>query len=72
MTDPTPVDPKRCPLCGTPNACALAARQPGERGVPDCWCAEIPIPRAILDQVPEPARGHACICRACAEERQSA
>jgi hypothetical protein len=56
------IDPRRCPLCGQDNACGMAA------GCATCWCFETKIPRAVLDRVPAPAQGVACVCRTCASE----
>jgi hypothetical protein len=63
----TVVDPARCPLCGAPNRCALAA---GAGTAARCWCADTAIPADRLALVPEPARGVACICAACAAPRE--
>jgi len=67
-------DPRRCPLCGRANACALAGRPAADPAAPadaaerpDCWCAALRIDPAILARVPEAARGRACLCRRCAE-----
>jgi hypothetical protein len=60
MTDP---DPSRCPLCGGPNACALAA--PGAGPEAPCWCAPERFDRALLARIPAGAVGRACICRRC-------
>ncbi|MBX3464329.1 MAG: cysteine-rich CWC family protein [Planctomycetes bacterium] len=54
-------DARRCPLCGGPNACAMAAGS----STP-CWCAAATIAPAALARVPEAARGRACLCRTCA------
>lgn len=54
----------RCPLCGAPNACAMAS---GACDASGCWCRGAAIPRAVLDRIPGAARGRVCICRACAE-----
>jgi hypothetical protein len=55
------MDPCRCPLCGQPNACAMAgASAPGP-----CWCARVHFSADLLAQVPEAARNKACICAAC-------
>jgi len=59
-----PPDPARCPLCGAPNACALAR---GETPAEACWCRAERFSEALLARVPEAARGVACICRACWE-----
>jgi hypothetical protein len=34
---------------------------------PPCWCTQAAFPTALLDRVPEAARGRACVCAACAE-----
>jgi hypothetical protein len=62
MSDAQPAsDARRCPLCGEPNACALA----GGGGEP-CWCAGATIPKATLERLPEDSRGTACVCARCA------
>lgn len=55
-------DPARCPLCGEPNACALASG--GAPGAP-CWCVGQTFPEDLLARVPQEARRRACICRRC-------
>jgi hypothetical protein len=62
-----PADPARCPLCGSPNRCALAAGAPAAG---PCWCAGRVIPADRLARVPAAARGVACICAACAAPRE--
>jgi hypothetical protein len=62
------VDPARCPLCGGPNRCALAAGASGAAA--PCWCKDAAIPRPRLALVPEAARGVACICAACAAAKE--
>jgi hypothetical protein len=65
-------DPTRCPLCGGPNRCALAApREPG-REAPPCWCRAERFPAELLARVPEAQRRRACICRACRERAAAA
>lgn len=56
------VDPTRCPACGQPNACGIAA---GKTRCEDCWCAQVRIDPAVLAALP-PDAGAACLCRACA------
>jgi hypothetical protein len=63
MTD---VDPRRCPLCGGPNVCGVAA------GADSCWCFTAQVPPDVVARVPEEARDVACVCRACAEGRSAA
>ena len=49
----------RCPLCGGPNECGLAA------GKSECWCFEAKIAPEVLERVPEEAKGKVCVCRGC-------
>lgn len=65
-------DPTRCPLCGGPNACALAADGADRAAAcTDCWCTRVAIPAAVLARVPPIARGTACVCAACAGGAQA-
>jgi hypothetical protein len=52
-----------CPLCGSANACAPA--RSGRFDEP-CWCRAATFSAALLARVPEPLRGVACVCAACA------
>jgi hypothetical protein len=56
---PSAVDPRRCPLCGAANGCALAD------GATTCWCFCETISAELLERVPPEAQGVVCICRAC-------
>lgn len=56
------VQPSRCPLCGTHNACAMLT------GESACWCQQVQIAPQVLEQIPEPQRGLQCLCRACASQ----
>jgi hypothetical protein len=56
------VDPSRCPLCGLPNACAMAA----DPRATHCWCFDAAIAPEALDRLPPETRGVACICARCA------
>ena len=58
------VDPARCPLCGRENECASVS------GAASCWCFEVRIGRELIERIPAPARGVACVCRACAAQAQ--
>ena len=60
MSEPTVVDPKRCPLCGDGNACGMA------EGKSSCWCFEAHIAPEVLERVPAEARDRACVCQGCA------
>jgi hypothetical protein len=58
-------DVSRCPLCGGPNFCAMAAGGVDE----DCWCAQIEFAPQALDRLPRHERGARCICPSCAVHR---
>ncbi|MCC6379620.1 MAG: cysteine-rich CWC family protein [Burkholderiales bacterium] len=55
------IDPARCPRCGAPNACAMAA---GRLDGP-CWCTQVTVPALLIESLPDQARGAACLCAAC-------
>ncbi|HLF10221.1 MAG TPA: cysteine-rich CWC family protein [Gammaproteobacteria bacterium] len=55
------LDRARCPLCGEPNACALAA------GSTPCWCSSVAFPATVIAAVSDDAKNEACVCRACVE-----
>jgi hypothetical protein len=60
------IDPRRCPLCGQMNECAMEReRASGEKQSP-CWCTQVDFNRTVLEKIPAPARRLACVCRACA------
>jgi hypothetical protein len=54
------IDPKRCPLCGGANDCAVA------QGRGNCWCFTRAIPEDVLARIPPEAQERACVCSACA------
>ncbi|MCK4725871.1 MAG: cysteine-rich CWC family protein [Anaerolineales bacterium] len=58
------LDTSRCPLCGGPNRCALAA----DPSASECWCDSENIPRELLAQIPGNAVRRACICQKCLEQ----
>lgn len=62
MSQSAGIDPSVCPLCGGPNACAMAA---GETDEP-CWCTQVVIDPRVLDRIAPEQRGIACVCAACA------
>ncbi|HXD43020.1 MAG TPA: cysteine-rich CWC family protein [Ramlibacter sp.] len=59
--------PERCPLCGQPNQCAMEVERATGARQPPCWCTRATFTEELLQQVPADARGHACICAACAQ-----
>ena len=64
------IDPCRCPLCGQPNACAMATPKIEAEATAPCWCTLVPFSADLLKQVPEAARNKACICAACVAKSQ--
>jgi hypothetical protein len=60
MEKPPALDTTRCPLCGSGNACGMAA------GKEDCWCFHAEISAEVLERVPAEARNKACVCQGCA------
>jgi hypothetical protein len=59
-------DASRCPLCGEPNRCAIAA------GVVDepCWCTQIELAPGALEALAPDERGKRCLCPRCAASRR--
>ncbi|WP_370551990.1 cysteine-rich CWC family protein [Haliea sp. E1-2-M8] len=47
-----------CPFCGEVNTCMAKSTQL-------CWCIAATIPVGLVELVPPPAKGKACICQAC-------
>ncbi|HSV35279.1 MAG TPA: cysteine-rich CWC family protein [Ramlibacter sp.] len=62
------IDATRCPLCGTVNACAMEVERASGVKQPPCWCTQVDFSRELLERVPTPAQGLACICAACAKQ----
>jgi hypothetical protein len=61
------VDPCRCPLCGQDNRCGMEAAAQGQVQAA-CWCTRVQFSAALLQSLPEAAKGKACICQACAQK----
>jgi hypothetical protein len=55
------INTARCPLCGEPNQCAMAA----DPEAAECWCESEKFPQDLIARVPTNAVGRACICRSC-------
>ena len=65
MTEPLDFqDTTRCPLCGKPNECAVAAGRDPET----CWCMTATMSPSALAAIPAEAQGKVCICAECARE----
>jgi hypothetical protein len=56
-----PLEPARCPLCGQPNLCALAA----DPNASECWCDSEEFPPELLAKIPAKAVRKTCVCREC-------
>ncbi len=52
-----------CPICGQPNACAMAAKDGSQQ---PCWCVNATFSSDVLALVPAEARGLRCVCATCA------
>ena len=70
MQSPSELDATVCPLCNQPNTCAMELQKATGQPQPPCWCTQVDFRREALAQLPEPARGRACICRNCATAAQ--
>jgi len=59
------IDPTYCPICQSPNACAMEmARAKGTK--PErCWCMDAEFTPEVLALLPNEAKGKACICAKC-------
>ena len=62
------VDPTRCPICYEPNVCGMEKAKATGIKAERCWCMDAVFPHSVMDQVPEVAKGKACICAKCARE----
>ena len=60
---------EQCPLCGGPNACAVAKSGDDEK---PCWCRQAAISKEAIARVPLELRGVACICPQCAAVTEKA
>ena len=60
------VDPTRCPICHAPNVCAMEMAKATGNIAEGCWCVDAVFSPAVMEQVPDSAKGKACICARCA------
>ena len=42
------------------------------RGDETCWCFDLVISSEALERIPDPAKGVACVCKACATSTPAA
>ena len=59
------VDPTRCPICTEPNVCAMEKAKASVTQPERCWCMDAVFTTEVMDQVPDVAKGKACICAQC-------
>jgi hypothetical protein len=60
-------DSGRCPLCASPNECAMARRERGEEVEQACWCVGRAFPSSLIRIATERDGGERCICEGCLE-----
>lgn len=60
------IDPTRCPLCEEPNACDMEVAKATGTKAQRCWCMDAVFTPTVMEQVPDEAKGKACICAKCA------
>lgn len=65
MSLDAPFDATRCPLCGADNRCAMEIERATGQPQAPCWCVSASFDPALLDRIPDEARGNACVCSAC-------
>ena len=56
------IETSRCPICHELNVCAMENAKATGTNPERCWCMDAVFTPAVMDQVPEQARGKACIC----------
>jgi hypothetical protein len=56
----------KCPLCGEPNQCALAA----DHNATECWCESADFQEELVAQIPDEAVRKTCVCQKCDDEYQ--
>ena len=59
-------DTSKCPLCGNPNECAMAA----DPNATECWCESVIFPDELLAKIPEDAVRKTCVCQKCLKNYQ--
>ncbi len=71
FTEAAAPDPRRCPLCGQVNQCAMERER--ETGVAQgpCWCTTATFAPALLARVAPQNRNLACICARCAAQSEA-
>jgi hypothetical protein len=60
------IDPTHCPICHELNSCAMEIAKTTGKGPERCWCMDAVFTPAVMDQVPDSAKGKACVCAKCA------
>ena len=60
------IDPTHCPTCDEPNVCAMEKAKVTGSKPERCWYMDAVFTPAVMDQVPDAAKGKACVCAKCA------
>jgi hypothetical protein len=63
-----PLEPRLCPACGQPNACARA----GNTNATNCWCFAIALTPELLAHLRKKYPTTACLCRSCLDRERAA
>jgi len=61
------IDPTLCPICQSPNACAMEKARATGTAPERCWCMDAVFTPEVLALLPQQAQGKACICANCAK-----
>ena len=56
------IDPTRCPICHEPNICAMEKAKASGTKPEHYWCMDAVFTPAVMDLVPDQAKGKACVC----------
>jgi hypothetical protein len=59
------IDPTYCPICQSPNDCAMEKARTTGVDSERCWCVNAKFTPEVLALLPHPAKGKACICAQC-------
>jgi len=60
------IDATRCPICNELNICAMEKAKATGSALERCWCMDAVFTTAVMAQVPDSAKGKACVCSKCA------
>jgi hypothetical protein len=61
------IDPTQCPICQSPNACAMEKARATGAAPERCWCMDAVFTPEVVALLPAQDQGKACICANCAK-----